>query len=140
MEIKIAKIKSVAPERNRLALLVKSGIAAVFISGHIYEVIAYLKALGHLDIHTSGKLGGVGKGTADSRCRRTFGGYEIHLGVLRAAPAEEIAVEGSEADSRRSWRESHTYTWAAGTFKYSRTRIDKICKCAAFGKHGVDLL
>ena len=72
----------------------------------------------------------------DRRLRRD----EVDLRVLRAAAAEEVAVERAQAHAAGIWREAHADARTAGTLEQARAAGEDVRERAAVGEHGQHLL
>ena len=72
----------------------------------------------------------------DRRLRRD----EVDLCVLRAAAAEEVAVERAQAHAAGIWREAHADARTAGTLEQARAAGEDVRERAAVGEHGQYLL
>ena len=77
-----------------------------------------------------------GERGGDRRLRRD----EVDLRVLRAAAAEEVAVERAQAHAAGIRREAHADARTAGTLEQARAAGEDVRERAAVGEHGQHLL
>lgn len=77
-----------------------------------------------------------GERGGDRRLRRD----EVDLRVLRAAAAEEVAVERAQTHAAGIRREAHADARAAGTLEQARAAGEDVRERAAVGEHGQHLL
>ena len=85
------------------------------------------------------QCGGVGNESCQGGGGGSFRGDQVDLGILGAAAAQEVPVEGTQAHAAGVGREAHTDTGAAGTFQHPGTAGKDVSQGPAVCQHGQHL-
>ena len=108
--------------------------------GQLDHVVVDEKFLGHFDLRHVAERCRIAEIAVHGGEGSDLGGNQIDLGVLGAASAEEVAVEGAQRDTGGVRRLSHTDAGTARRFQHARARRDHVGESAVLGKHVQDLL
>ena len=96
--------------------------------------------LGHIDLVAVRVLSRVGHHAGQGGYRRDLGRYQIDLGVLGSASAEEVTVEGSQRNALGVRGLTHADAGTARALKDPRARVDQIGQRAVLREHIEHLL